>query len=81
MNALPDKKPFKLYPNPSSGIITTSGDGMVNIRITDMSGKVVYKSENIAAGSSINLTALQKGFYMVQLTHRNTGTMEKLIIE
>lgn len=80
-NAQIGKKVFALYPNPSSGIITITTDEKVNITVTDMSGKVVYKGENYEDGSSINLSVLQKGFYIAQLSHGHITTTQKIIIE
>ncbi|MFP5437306.1 MAG: redoxin family protein [Bacteroidia bacterium] len=61
------QKGFAVYPNPTSGILNIQSTEEVSINIIDMTGKVVYTANSIHNGGSINLGALQKGFYIATL--------------
>jgi hypothetical protein len=64
----------KIYPNPSNGRFTISGEGEYNVQIVDVSGKVLYESK-IMENETINLQALVNGVYFARLTqHENTVT-------
>lgn len=61
------QKGFAVYPNPTSGILNIQTTEEVSINIIDMTGKVVFSANGIQNGGSIDLGALQKGFYIATL--------------
>jgi hypothetical protein len=62
-----DQEPFKVYPNPSNGLINLSKTGF-NARIINSTGRVVRKIESTT--SSINLSDLPAGVYVLQISDR-----------
>jgi hypothetical protein len=74
---------FKLSPNPSSGSFTvklTNGGIIDEVKITDISGKLVFT--NAANNDSIKINAnLSSGIYFISIkTGLGTGT-QKIVIE
>ncbi|MBI2730904.1 MAG: T9SS type A sorting domain-containing protein [Sphingobacteriales bacterium] len=64
-----------IYPNPSNGkinIILPDGSGMTDINMIDFSGKLI-KSWNGFNIPNIELNGLQKGFYTLIISNRETG--------
>lgn len=61
------KKGFAVYPNPTTGVLNIQSTEEVSINIIDMTGKVVFTANGIHNGGSVNLSALQKGFYIATL--------------
>jgi hypothetical protein len=60
-----------VYPNPFGEMITVSGlkTGITSrLRITDMSGKVVYDRQSAAASVQVNLAYLPAGIYSVEIS-------------
>src|SRR5690606_27283096 len=73
---------FKVYPNPSSDILTVASEYTNNTFITllDVSGKTVYSESNIRYPMQLNLSALVSGIYFLEV--RNEAGMvyrEKVI--
>lgn len=70
-----------LYPNPSNGEFTISGEfNKGAIEVTDITGKVVYTSE-ITSGAKINLNTVKSGIYFVKLTANNKTATQKITIK
>jgi hypothetical protein len=75
-----ETKSFRLFPNPTSGILNFSTNETFDISIFDMTGKTVYKAESIFNGDSINLSSLQKGVYTARINSESFIRSEKVII-
>ena len=72
---------IKLYPNPSTGIITIATDITVDVVITDITGKMVYQMNEVTASTQLNLSSLQKGMYLVKISGDGSEKTEKLILK
>ena len=81
--------PFNVYPNPATTSVTltfsTMEEGLYNIRLVDMFGRVV-KSEfdNAGLGDNnyiMNLDGIAKGMYLVTLQKGDVMSKVKLIVE
>ena len=76
------QKDFKIYPNPSNGdfnIIFDNSDGAHSIEIFSLLGQKVFEKNNIQS-SSISVTNLQKGTYLIKVTKDSKSRTEKIII-
>jgi hypothetical protein len=71
---------LKLFPNPSTGIITINTETSVNVNIVDVTGKVVFVANNVTKDKNIDLSGLQKGVYLAQISSENATTTEKIIL-
>lgn len=71
-----------LVPNPTSGIIQVISKEEVKLQIFDLSGKNVYNQSQIAANSTLNLSQLGKGVFLVHMTQKDgSKIIKKLIIK
>ena len=57
-----------LYPNPTTGLVRANQDIISQIRVYDLTGKQLTKSED----SSVNLSAFKNGVYLIQLFRSDT---------
>jgi len=78
---------LKVMPNPSSGVITLSGNLIANsnvaVTVTDLQGRVVYSaSERIegALNQTISLDNVSNGIYMVTITSDFGTLTEKVVV-
>jgi hypothetical protein len=80
---------FTIYPNPASSLATFSfqveSPGSIMLTIIDMKGKVVLTKDlgGLSQGENqviLNLSVLQNGMYICQLTKGTTKVTQKLII-
>ena len=58
-----------LYPNPTTGLVRTNQDLIEQIRVYDLTGKQLIRSED----SSVNLSAFKNGVYLLQLYRSDTN--------
>ena len=71
---------LKLYPNPSTGIISINTETSVNVSIVDVTGKVVLVAAEVTKEKNIDLSGLQKGVYLARISSENGTTTEKIIL-
>jgi glycosidase len=70
-----------VYPNPVKDILFFSNeDGIRNIRILDMSGRMVYNRNIAQDRAEVNLENLNKGIYLVEIVdNKNNTRIEKIV--
>ncbi len=73
----------KLYPNPTHQNLTIEGDNLKTIRITDLLGREVFRTELQAKTSrqQIELPVLHPGVYLYTIHTINDTKSGKLLIE
>lgn len=71
------KTTIVLYPNPTKGILLAqiSDAQILNIRVTDFTGRVVKTGRLSIESNSINLETLKAGMYFYQLSDAVTGSV------
>ncbi|MES2588167.1 MAG: C25 family cysteine peptidase [Bacteroidota bacterium] len=79
------KSKFNVYPNPSSKILTVSSLELVNynLKITDLSGKIVY-SETVNENNlskQIDISSFANGMYTLSILEGNSIFKEKIVIQ
>ena len=71
----------KLYPNPSTGIVSISSNDTVDFTLIDVLGKTVFTKKAVANNDQIDLSNLAKGVYLVKLQSEKGTSTQKLILE
>ena len=72
----------KLFPNPTTGVISIEANAETTIQIFDLLGKNIYQTESISNGNiTIDLNHLKTGIYIVRSIYKGTSTAQKLIIQ
>ena len=74
---------FEMYPNPASGSLTLSFSegGAKDIKIFDLTGKLMLEKHNNSIIETIDLTALPVGVYLVKVLQDGASYSRKLILE
>jgi hypothetical protein len=72
---------FKFYPNPVDNILIIRSENPLDIQILDATGKMRLSQANLQGLQTINVSALEKGIYILRLNNRlaNTIVQERLI--
>lgn len=70
---------FTVYPNPAVSTVFVATDKNVTVRIYDLSGKVVKNESYVVTG--IDVSDLQKGIYIMEITHENKKQVVKLAVK
>lgn len=72
---------IKVYPNPSNGLFTIDTTLPTEVAVFDVTGKEVHKASSVTKETSLNLTNLQKGVYMLKMKNELGSHVEKVIIK
>ncbi len=71
----------KVYPNPTSGEITVSCEGLSHIRIVNAYGQTVYNAAHEGSQARIDLSDMAKGIYMMHIEANGGQAVRKIVIE
>ena len=82
-NELFSKDYFSVYPNPSTGIFTIQTENDINnaiITVADLNGRIVYNTKVLnLKQTSLNLSELQSGMYILNIKNESYNYSQKII--
>lgn len=86
VNEIEFKNRFRVYPNPSNGIVTiqtTLFDSETNLVVRNLLGQEIFTDKILKAtpAKTINLGAISEGVYALELSNNNNKAVYKLIID
>ncbi len=71
-----------LVPNPTTGIVKIMTDKTQDVNVFDLTGKRVFTQPNVGDNTTLNLSHLSKGVYVVVMTDdKGAETVKKLVIK
>ena len=65
----------RVYPNPTDGMVMVAADVATDLMIMGVDGKVLATAQ---AATSIDISALPQGLYMIRITNHNNGQLISL---
>lgn len=68
-----------VYPNPTNGMLTVKLNGQYNIRMLDITGKVVMTADNVQE-TIIDMESFQKGVFFLEIANGKELTVKKVIL-
>lgn len=79
INSSKDQQLVKVYPNPANEYIVVEAGGFeVDLRIYDVAGQLVKQVFKV---STVDISALSKGMYLVESVVQGSTSVQKLIVE
>ncbi len=75
-----DQKTFKMYPNPSTGIINLENVNGAQIMVYNILGEMVYSTQATTTSTTIDLSDLQAGNYIVRVVNGKEISAQKVIL-
>lgn len=77
------RRSITLYPNPTNGVfqIEFSNHTKASVLIYSMTGEFIHSEQIIQTNTTINLSHLQKGIYLIKIQSDDYIKIEKLVIE
>lgn len=86
VNEIHSSLKFNVYPNPNNGKIFIQSPTTMNtafVQIQDITGKIILQEKiNFQNGKvALDLSNIQKGIYILQITNEQIHTIEKIAIE
>ena len=78
-----DFQAVSLYPNPASGRIVLDGlaDGEAEVRIHDLSGRLVLTRRAAGPTALLDVSSLAPGCYVVRVVQRDEEKVVKVVVE
>lgn len=72
---------YKFYPNPVDHVLIVRSEMPLDVQITDATGKIRISHPRVQGIQTINVSALEKGIYLIRFSNKLTSVMfqEKLI--
>lgn len=70
-----------IYPNPTNGILNIYSPTVVDISISDVTGKVVYNQKSLSNDNTLDLSHLNSGVYFAKIKSESAEKNEKIIIK
>jgi len=71
----------KIYPNPASNLLNITLEKSAEVKLIDITGRVVYEQIATTGNHTIPLNELSKGLYFVQLSYPNRIETQKIVIK
>lgn len=72
---------ISVYPNPTSSVINISAEGMQNITIIDMTGRVVMSKDVNSNFETISAEGFAKANYMVRIATTDGVVIKNIVVE
>jgi hypothetical protein len=74
---------IKVYPNPATNMVWVDDiEGKLNeVELYDVQGRLVIKQQAGGSKTSVNITTLPPGLYLVRVTMKDGETIQKKIIK
>ncbi|MBI3134584.1 MAG: PKD domain-containing protein [Bacteroidetes bacterium] len=75
-----EKTALSIYPNPTSGMVQLMYSSVISeLRIYDLSGQLVYRTNNASNTLAVDCSGFARGVYTIQLTTENGTLYSKLV--
>lgn len=74
-------KEFNIYPNPTSGVFTISGENVKTILISDITGKIVLEKAVNTNQIDIDLSGYPKAVYLIKVATEEGIGVKKLVLK
>lgn len=76
-----DATNIMVYPNPTNGIVNISGENIVNVEIVNIMGQVVLSKICDADETSIDISSLNSGVYLIKLKTKDGKEFSERIVK
>jgi len=75
---------FSVYPNPSNGVFTINVNSDLvgaTVKMTDISGRLIYSQTIVGLTTSLDFSENVKGIYLVEISKEGKSAIQKIVIE
>lgn len=69
-----------VYPNPTTGLININSDRTLSVEVSDVLGKKVFEQNQIQNQNVLDLSGLENGVYIMNVTDGQLSGSKKIII-
>ena len=69
----------EIYPNPTASIVNVSAEGLLQISIYDITGRIVFEKDVNSDNETIDISRFQQATYAIRIT-TDTGTFVRTLV-
>ena len=69
----------KLYPNPTSGLLSIEAEEMTSVSVYDILGQCVMQTVAEDGQAVLDMSRLQKGIYLIKLSTPTGSAMQRVV--
>lgn len=78
----PATNSIKIYPNPSTGKFVIEAEKLLEVVVTDLAGKEVFRSKNLSGKKTqVDMSGVAAGSYLATVKTRDSVLVQKLFIQ
>lgn len=72
---------IEVYPNPAEGIVNVTAEGLQDITVIDMMGRVVSQTSASQSAMTVDLSNIPSGLYFLRVTTENGVALKRLEVK
>ena len=69
----------KLYPNPTSGLLSIEAEEMTSVSVYDLLGQCMMQMPSKDGQANLDMSSLQNGIYLVKVSTAKGSTMQRVV--
>lgn len=72
---------INVYPNPAEGFVNVKAEGLKNVELIDMMGRVISRNESSETMTTIDLSSLTSGIYFLRVTTESGVSLQRIAVK
>lgn len=76
-----EKLNVKVYPNPAEGFVNVKAEGLKNVELIDMMGRVISRNESSEAMTTVDLSSLTSGIYFLRVMTEAGVSLQRIAVK
>ncbi|MCQ2318658.1 MAG: T9SS type A sorting domain-containing protein [Bacteroidales bacterium] len=71
----------EVYPNPAEDVVNVIAEGLQDITVIDMMGRIISRNESSETMMTIDLSNLTSGIYLLRITTENGVSLQRIAVK
>ncbi len=76
-----EKLNVKVYPNPAEGSVNVKAEGLKNVELIDMMGRVISRNDSSETVTTIDLSSFTSGIYFLRVTTESGVSLQRVEVK
>ncbi len=72
---------INVYPNPAEGFVNVKAEGLKNVELIDMMGRVISRNESSETVTTVDLSSLTSGIYFLRVTTESGVSLQRIAVK
>ena len=79
LNITENKVQTTIYPNPATDFVHVTGKGITEVKVFDLTGRLVRQVLGESDELEINMKDCESGVYMVQVINKDNSSVHRIV--